>query len=74
MDPRLYQAAYDRALVLLNLGRSDDALRSYFIAEHWASPALTTAEKRGFLGMLEREAANGDNPHLSGAARSALSR
>ena len=74
MDPRLYQAAYDRALVLLNLGRSDDALRSYFIAEHWASPPLTTAQRRGFLGLLEHSAASGGESRLAGAARNALAR
>ena len=74
MDERFYQAAYDRAFVLLGLGRCDDALRSFLLSERWASPALTRAQERAFLGQLERAAQNGENPALAAAARSALAR
>jgi tetratricopeptide (TPR) repeat protein len=74
MDERFYQAAYDRALVLLDLGRARDALGSYLIARRWASPALPRAQVAGFLGRLESVAeAEGDTP-LAGAARRALAR
>ena len=56
MDERFYQAAYDRALVLLGLGRCDDALRSFLLSARWASPSLTRAQERAFLGQLERAA------------------
>jgi tetratricopeptide (TPR) repeat protein len=74
MDDRFYQAAYDRAIVLLRLGRCDDALRSYLLAQRWASPALTRAQERTFIGQLESAAAAGGKPALAAAARSALAR
>jgi len=74
MDERFYQAAYDRAFVLLGLGRCDDALRSFLLSARWASPALTRAQERAFLGQLERAAKNGGNAALAAAARSALAR
>jgi hypothetical protein len=74
MDDRFYQAAYDRALVLLKLGRGDEALRSFLLSERWASPALSPAERREFLGRLEREGEAEGRPLLSAAARAALSR
>ena len=74
MDERFYQAAYDRALVLLGLGRCDDALRSFLLSARWASPSLTRAQERTFLGQLERAAQSGGNPALAAAARSALAR
>jgi tetratricopeptide (TPR) repeat protein len=74
MDEGFYQAAFDRALVLLDLGRARDALGSYLMAQHWASPALPRARVAGFLGRLESVAqAEGDAP-LAGAARRALAR
>jgi hypothetical protein len=74
MDDRFYQAAYDRALVLLKLGRGDEALRSFLLSERWASPPLKDAQRREFLGRLEREGDAEGRPLLSAAARAALSR
>ncbi len=74
MDDRFYQAAYDRALVLLDLGRPRDALGSYLIAQHWASPALPRAQEAGFLGRLEAVADAEGDARLAGAARRALGR
>ena len=74
LDDRFYQAAYDRALVLLNLGRPDDALGSYLLSLHWAKPELPRAQKRAFLERLERVAEAEGRPGLAGAARSALAR
>ncbi len=74
MDERFYQAAYDRAFVLLGLGRCDDALRSFLLAARWASPALTRPQERTFLGQLERAAQSGGNPALAAAAHRALAR
>jgi protein O-mannosyl-transferase len=73
-DDRFYQAAYDRALVLLRLGRSDDALRSFFIAARWASPPLPDAQRREFLERLERLAEASGRPALAHAARSEIAR
>ena len=74
MDERFYQASYDRALVLLRLGRCDDALRSYLLSAHWASPALPAAQTREFLGRLARLAQAQGRPGLAAAALSALAR
>jgi tetratricopeptide (TPR) repeat protein len=74
MDDRFYQAAFDRALVLLDLGRARDALGSYMLAQRWASPALTRAQVAGFLGRLESVAKAGGDTLLAGAARRALER
>jgi hypothetical protein len=74
MDDRFYQAAFDRSLVLLRLGRMDDALDSFLLSERWARPALPRLQRRAFLEGLEREAQAHDNPRLAGAARNALPR
>jgi hypothetical protein len=74
MDDHFYQAAYDRALVLLRLGRCDDALGSYLISLRWASPPLTRAQERIVLEQLERAAAAQGKRSLANAARSALAR
>jgi hypothetical protein len=74
MDERFYQAAYDQALVLLRLGRCNDALRSYFLSVRWAAPALTREQEHTFLGQLERAAAQEGDLALAGAAHAALSR
>lgn len=68
MDDRFYQAAYDRALVLLRLGRPDDALRSFLLAERWARPPLAQAQRREFIGRLRSAAAERG---LAALARSA---
>jgi tetratricopeptide (TPR) repeat protein len=73
LDDHFYQAAYDRALVLLNLGRGRDALDSYLLAARWASPSLSRAQVGAFLGRLEAVAGAGD-PRLADAARQALAR
>lgn len=74
MEGRFYQAAYDRAFVLLELGRLDDALGSYLTSARWASPKLTRAQERAFIGQLERAAGGGRDPGLAGAALKALAR
>ncbi len=74
LNDHFYQAAYDRALVLLKLGRPDDALRSYLLAVRWASPELAPAERRAFLRQLLDAADSLGRPGLSHAARAALGR
>jgi hypothetical protein len=74
MDDRFYQAAYDRSLVLLRLGRADDALSSYLLSLRWASPPLPQRQRKAFLELLEGEAAAEGNTLLAGAARAALAR
>jgi tetratricopeptide (TPR) repeat protein len=74
MNGRFYQAAYDRALILLRLGRPDDALRSYLIALHAAPAGLTADQRHAFLGMLAEEAGPAGRPGLARAARTELAR
>ena len=74
MNDRFYQAAYDRSLVLLRLGRGDDALGSYLRAERWASPPLPQRQRQAFLGGLETEENLEGNALVAGAARSAMAR
>ena len=73
-DCRFYQAAYDRSLVLLKLGRCGDALHSYLLAQRWAPSGLTAGERRAFLGLLEAASEAADRPRLARAARAALAR
>jgi Flp pilus assembly protein TadD len=73
-DDRFYQAAYDRAIVLLRLGRSDDALRCYFLAAGQAPAGLTVAQRRAFLAQLEAVAAATGRPPLARAAARQLAR
>ncbi len=73
-DGRFYQAAYDRSLVLLRLGRCDDALRSYLAAERWASTPLPAAQRAEFLGRLERLALAAGRPDVAHAVQAALHR
>ncbi len=68
MDDRFYQAAYDRALVLLRLGRPDDALRSFLLSERWAKPPLSPTQRREFIGRLRSAAAEQGLPALARAA------
>jgi len=74
MDDRFYQAAYDRSLVLLRLGRANEALSSYLLSMHWASPPLPQLQRRAFLERLRGVAEAEGNPVLAGAARDALAR
>jgi len=74
MDDRFYQAAFDRALVLLRLGRADDALHSYLLAARWANPALPEIERRVFLDRLADLAEGLGKPGLARAARGPLRR
>jgi tetratricopeptide (TPR) repeat protein len=73
-DDKFYQAAFDRAIVLLGLGRPDDALNSYLIADRWASPPIPKDRRRGFLNGLLDEASSEANDALAQAARAALAR
>jgi tetratricopeptide (TPR) repeat protein len=72
LSDQFYQAAYDRALVLLHLGRTGEALGSFYLAERWAHPALTTAQRNGFLDQLARAAADQGNAVLAARARAAM--
>ena len=74
LDDRFYQAAYDRAVVLLQLGRCEDALRSFLLSDRWAPSGLTAAQKRAFLGLLERVSEETGRPLLARAARTAMAR
>ena len=74
LDGRFYQADYDRALVLLRLGRCDDALASFLWSAARAPSGLPGARRREFLLRLEQAASAEGRPQLSHAARSALSR
>jgi hypothetical protein len=74
LDDRFYQAAYDRALVLLDLGRGSDALASFLLSERWAAPALTGAQTRVFLLRLGKLARAQGNAPLGDAAEAALAR
>ena len=74
MDDRFYQAAYDRALVLLRLGRPDDALRSFLLSERWAQPALPPAQRREFLDRLQSVAGLQGRDGLARAAQLARAR
>jgi tetratricopeptide (TPR) repeat protein len=74
LDGRFYQADYDRALVLLGLGRCDEALGSFLWSAAWAPSGLPAAQRREFLRRLQEEAGAEGRPLLSRAARSALAR
>jgi len=73
-DCRFYQAAYDRSLVLLKLGRCEDALHSFLLSQRWATAGLTPAQTRAFLGLLEAESRSTGRPLLARAARAAAAR
>jgi tetratricopeptide (TPR) repeat protein len=73
-DDRFYQAAFDRALVLLRLGRSDDALDSFLLSERWAPAGLPRAERHEFLARLEAAAQAEGRPALAAASRAAQAR
>jgi len=74
MDDRFYQAAFDRALVLLGLGRCDDALRSYLLADRRAPAGLPQRESHEFLVRLRRGAEAAGLTALAHAASAALAR
>jgi tetratricopeptide (TPR) repeat protein len=74
LDDRFYQAAYDRSLLLLRMGRGDDALSSYLRAVRWASRPLPPLQRRAFLEGLQSEAGLEGNALLAAAARNALAR
>jgi tetratricopeptide (TPR) repeat protein len=73
-DDRFYQASFDRALVLLRLGRSDDALDSFLLSERWAPSGLPAAQRREFLSRLLGAAEAEGRPSLAAAARAARDR
>jgi len=74
MDGRFYQAAFDRSLVLLQLGRCEDALHSFLLSERWAPSGLAPAQRSAFLGLLDRVAEAAGRPLLARAARTAMAR
>jgi hypothetical protein len=73
-DDRFYQAAFDRALVLLRLGRSDDALDSFLLSERWAPSGLPRPQRQEFLSRLRAAAEAEGRPALAAAARAAQAR
>jgi hypothetical protein len=72
MDGRFYQAAFDRALVLLDLGRGRDALASYLRAARWAPGPLPVVQRRAFLSRLRTLADSSGDGALASAAGAAL--
>jgi|CZKI01.1.fsa_nt_gi hypothetical protein len=74
LDSRFYQAAYDRSIVLLRLGRCEDALHSFLLSERWAPSGLTAEQRRAFLGLLEKVSLAAGRPLLASAARTAMAR
>lgn len=74
LDDRFYQAAFDRALVQLHLGRLHEALGSYLISERWRRGDAGDASRRAFLsGLADAARAAGDAP-LAEAARAGMRR
>jgi hypothetical protein len=73
-DCRFYQAAYDRSLLLLQLGRCDDALQNFIFSERWAPFGLTAAQRQAFLGLLVQASEAEGRPVLARAARTAMAR
>jgi hypothetical protein len=74
MGDGFYQAAYDRAFVLIGLGRPEDALDSFLAAESWAPAPLPRNGCAAFLGDLASQAAADGKPRLEAAARAAARR
>ena len=74
LDDRFYQAAYDRSLVLLNLGRFRDALASFLWSESWAPSGLPEIQRHEFLSRLAKAANSQGKTELAAAAQRALGR
>jgi tetratricopeptide (TPR) repeat protein len=74
LDDRFYQAAYDRSLVLLNLGRCEDALGSFLWSEIWAPSGLPAIQRHEFLSRLSKAASSQGRTELESAAQRALGR
>jgi protein O-mannosyl-transferase len=74
LDDRFYQAAYDRSLVLLNLGRCEDALGSFLWSESCAPSGLPAVQRHEFLSRLAKTATAEGKTVLAGAAQAALGR
>jgi tetratricopeptide (TPR) repeat protein len=70
LDDHFYQAAFDRAQVLLRLGRGGEALGSFYLAQKWARPGLTSAQRVGFFYELQQASlASGDLRMAAAAGR-----
>jgi tetratricopeptide (TPR) repeat protein len=74
LDDKFYQAAYDRSLVLLNMGRCDDALGSFLWSERWDPSGLPAVQRREFLSRLAKTASFEGKTVLASAAEAALGR
>jgi protein O-mannosyl-transferase len=74
LDETFFQAAYARAGILLDLGRTREALANYLRAERWASPALAPPQKRAFLQRLEQVAGARGDTTMAASAAAALAR
>ncbi len=67
LDERFYQAAYDRALVLLRLGRCEDALRNYLLglalgtlrAAHHSAQGVSRAAGAAIGRLWQSQAGDG---------------
>jgi hypothetical protein len=74
LDSRFYQAAYDRALVLVRMGRCEAAMGSYFWSARWDPTGLPLRQRRAFLERLGRVAEANGQTRIAAAARLALAR
>jgi len=70
LDDTFYQAAYNRAFVLLRLGRPRDALDSFLVAERWGGAGLSALQRHNFFDQLRHAA----DPALAQAAARAEDR
>jgi len=61
-------ALYDRSLLLLQLGRPNEALHEYLWAEASPDPKLPPANRQLFLDLLSRETSSQGNSPLAAAA------
>ena len=72
LDDRFYQAAYDRALVLIELGRPREAIHSFLLSEARAPAPLPLRQRREFLWRLKALGAARSDPDIVRAADRAL--
>jgi tetratricopeptide (TPR) repeat protein len=69
LSPGYGEAAYNRALVRLNLGDYPGALHDFLWAEAHVPAPLSAAQRQAVLGWVAREAEAAGNPGLAQAAR-----
>jgi hypothetical protein len=69
LSPGYGEAAYNRALVRLNLGDYQDALHDFLWAEAHVPAPFSAAQRQAVLGWVAREAEAAGDPGLAQAAR-----